>query len=364
LDWYEEALQRKEERSIVGAKYGYDEMAKDFGMTYEAVRRRFRKERKKNAPIRQEVDIHDTLLKSLEKPFKIEEFCAVNKVQFNSFREQIQALVDEGYQIVEHDGIYSLYKDIIPTKNFHQIDWQGNKIIKFGVVSDNHLGSIYQQLTFLHHLYDIFEQEGIERVFNPGDITEGWKMRTGHEFECHPLAYGISAQIDYVVRNYPKKNAIATDFILGNHDLSGLKIAGINIGEVIAKDRPDMIYRGMLNAKIELTPNCIIELNHPLDGATYAISYAPQKYADSMTGGQKPNILLGGHHHKALYLPYRNIHIIETGTTEAQSGWMRGKRIAAVVGGWIITVHVNDEGEIVRFMPEFIPLYKMKDKDW
>jgi DNA polymerase II small subunit/DNA polymerase delta subunit B len=83
-----------------------------------------------------------------------------------------------------------------------------------------------------------------------------------------------------------------------------------------------------------------------------------------MTGGEKPSILINGHHHKAMYLFYRNVHAIECGTLEAQSGWMKGKRIAAHVGGWIIEIHVDEEGTINRFKSEFIPFYKMIKDDY
>jgi hypothetical protein len=85
---------------------------------------------------------------------------------------------------------------------------------------------------------------------------------------------------------------------------------------------------------------------------------------DSMSGGEKPNILINGHHHKMMYLFYRNIHAFEAGTTCAQTPWMKGKRIAAHVGGWIIEVHVNDEGTITRCNSEFFPFYKMVEHDY
>ena len=55
--------------------------------------------------------------------------------------------------------------------------------------------------------------------------------------------------------------------------------------------------------KIMLTPNCRMDLFHPLDGSSYAVSYSGQKYMDSITGGDKPNILFVGHHHKSNVFP-------------------------------------------------------------
>lgn len=42
---------------------------------------------------------------------------------------------------------------------------------------------------------------------------------------------------------------------------------------------------------------------------------------------------------------------------QAQTPWMRGRSIAAMLGGWIIEVEVDKEGTIVRIKSEFIPFY-------
>lgn len=83
-----------------------------------------------------------------------------------------------------------------------------------------------------------------------------------------------------------------------------------------------------------------------------------------MSQDDLPNIYLTGHHHKAIYLYYRGIHCLEAGTFEAQTPWMRGKRLAAHVGGWIVTLHVDAEGNIKRFIPEWIPFPKTIHHDY
>jgi hypothetical protein len=81
-------------------------------------------------------------------------------------------------------------------------------------------------------------------------------------------------------------------------------------------------------------------------------------------GGEKPNMLAVGHYHKAEYIFYRNVHCIQTGCFQAQTPWMAGKGIAAMVGGWIIEITVDDGGNIKRFTPTFFPFYKTVDDDW
>ena len=234
--------------------------------------------------------------------------------------------------------------------------------IQIGIVSDTHLGSTHQQLTYLNEVYDIFADRKITNVFHGGDLTEGFKMRPGHEFDIFVL--GADKQTEYVIDKYPKRDNITTHFILGNHDLSHMKNGGTDIGKRISEKRKDMNYLGALNSKIFLTDNCTLELNHPLDGASYALSYAIQKMVDSYSGDAKPNILINSHHHKLLYCFYRNVHCIESGTFEAQTPWMRGKRIAAHVGGLILHINIDKNGTIKSFLPEFITYYNEIKNDY
>lgn len=275
----------------------------------------------------------------------------------------IEELIEDGFNILEVDGTYTLIK--VPEQKVNKVtrDWQGNKVIRFGIVSDTHMGSKYTQMTFLRDLYDLFEKEGLDTVYHAGDISEGnYTNRPGHIYEV--CAHGFDQQKDYIIKKYPHKDGIKTYYICGNHDKTHMMNGGADIGKAIEREREDMIFLGWDNAQIELTPNCILELNHPGDGASYAISYSLQKYMDSITGGDKPSILVNGHHHKAMSIFYRNIHAMEGGSVQAQTPFMRGKKLAAHVGAYICTVHVDDEGTVVRFLPEFIPLYKILKDDY
>lgn len=302
------------------------------------------------------------LIKLLDKPHTLEELADKCQLSQRIILAQIDDYRDAGYSINAIDSKYQLCRIIIPEENCHAVDWNGDSIIRFGVVSDTHMGSKWQQLTHLNTMYDIFEREKINTVFHPGDLTEGVNMRREQQFEV--FVHGVDDQARYVVDKYPKRKGITTKFVTGNHDNSGVKSAGVDIGRIIASKREDMEYLGMNNAKVLITPNCSVELNHGLDGASYALSYSPQKYLDSLSGGTKANILLSGHRHKALYMFYRNVHEFEAGTLCAQTPWMRGKRIAAHVGGWIIEVHVDKQGTITRCKGEFIPFYEIVENDY
>lgn len=237
----------------------------------------------------------------------------------------------------------------------HYNNWEGTELVRFGLIGDTQFGSKYAQITHLNRFYDICANLGITDVYHTGDITDGLKMRPGHEYEL----YAISAdeQREDVIKNYPMRNGITTHFITGNHDASLYKHVGYDIGSAIAKDRLDMDYLGRDCAVVNLTPNCTLELRHPWDGTAYAISYKIQKMIEAMEADSKPNILAVGHYHKQEYIFYRNIHALQTGCFQSQTPFTRGKGISVVMGGYIISIRVDKDGYIQAFDPAFIPFY-------
>ena len=54
--------------------------------------------------------------------------------------------------------------------------------------------------------------------------------------------FGVDEQAEYIIENYPKREEITTDFIIGNHDNTAIINGGANIGKMIAREREDMNY--------------------------------------------------------------------------------------------------------------------------
>lgn len=139
-----------------------------------------------------------------------------------------------------------------------------DKKIKFGIVSDTHLGSRKEMLNELHTFYAICKKSGVNTIFHCGDILDGnGRMYRGQLSEIH--TYGAMAQAKYVVKNYPKVEGIKTYFINGNHDLSFYNENGIDIGEIIASKRQDMIYLGHYTGDVTLD-KVIVRMIHPDGG--------------------------------------------------------------------------------------------------
>lgn len=240
--------------------------------------------------------------------------------------------------------------------------WDGTRVLKFAIMGDTQLGSKYAQITYLHQFYDLCKQEGITDVYHTGDITDGIKMRPGHEYELYTSS--ADGMLEDVVNNYPRREGITTHFITGNHDASLYKHVGYDIGKAIDMARDDMHYLGRDWAKVYLTPNCVLELRHPWDGSAYSLSYKPQKMIEAMESDSKPNILAIGHYHKAEYLFYRNVHALQTGCFQGQTPFTRGKGISVHLGGWIVTIRVDENGYIQGFAPEYVPYYYSIPEDY
>lgn len=270
-----------------------------------------------------------------------------------------------GY-IKRHHGKTEKKEDRVIVQNHEpnhtKADWSGTQTLRFAIMGDTQIGSKYAQLTYLHQFYDLCEKEGITSVYHTGDITDGLKMRPGHEYELYEIS--ADEMRDDVAANYPRRKDITTYFITGNHDASLYKHVGYDIGQAIANLRSDLVYLGRDCAVVNLTPNCTLELRHPWDGTAYALSYKIQKMIEAMESDSKPNILAVGHYHKAEYLFYRNVHALQTGCFQGQTPFTRGKGISIHIGGWLVTATVDENGYIQRFAPEFIPFYSSIKDDW
>lgn len=231
---------------------------------------------------------------------------------------------------------------------------------KFGVVSDLHLGSLYDRHDIIETAWGILKKEGVKEVFVPGDIHEGIRMYPGQEFEVE--YHGADAQLQHSIDSWPEYKGMKSIVIGGNHDFSFVKHGNFDIVKAFGNARDDVEVVGQDEALVTVQVGKYpikIMLSHPHGGSSYAISYRSQKFIESLPGGRKPHILLQGHYHKSDYLPcYRNVLAFQAGCLQSQTPhFMRPKGLAAHLGFWIIEVRTTKNG-IARCKGEFIPFYE------
>lgn len=82
-----------------------------------------------------------------------------------------------------------------------------------------------------------------------------------------------------------------------------------------------------------------------------------QKYLNSISGGQKPDIIAEGHYHKAMYMFYRNVHFFESGALQDQTIFMKKKQTPSMTGYWIIDAWANKHG-VDKIKSEFVPFFQ------
>lgn len=303
---------------------------------------------------------HDWLLDSLKvlgDDASIEEIADHADVSPRRVREAADFLGVAGFRIEAGDDRVSIDRLPRPSGDRHELLFSGDTH-RFGVVSDVHLNSKHCRLEELHIAYDRFVAEGIDTVYNPGDIVAGRGIFRGQDHEI--INHTYETQVDYAVENYPRRDGITTKIISGNHDAEGdFGRAGADACRGVANKRDDIEWCGMYAADFVLPNGAVMTMRHPMGGSSYAKSYKPQKFAESFEGGTKPNVVLFGHWHNMLYTFERNIHMLNCGTFEGYGGTL-GLRVplgAPAVGYFIVDMTIAEDASVVRFRPEFLPFF-------
>ena len=229
----------------------------------------------------------------------------------------------------------------------------GNRY-RFAVISCTQLGSKYQQLTHLNTFYSICQARGINTVLHCGDIVDGGRVYHGQEYEL--FIHGADEQAQYVVDHYPKVKGICTKMLLGNHDESFYKIAGVNVVKDICSKREDLQYLGDYLAYIDIG-GIKIGLMHGAGGVAYARSYKLQKIVEQLSPETKPHMLFIGHWHVQCHVPaYRNVEVFSMGCFQAQTPFLTRLGLFPNIGGMIVEI-VAENGDLKSVKTEWIPFY-------
>lgn len=243
--------------------------------------------------------------------------------------------------------------------------------VRFGIVSDTHIGNRHAMDEQLGEAYAVFKREGITQVYCPGNLLDGEKTYRGQEYEITVM--GVDNVVANLARVWPRVPGITTYHVASStcHEGFYLKSAGVLIGKLIQDARPDMQYLGLDEADVVLQESearPTLRIIHPGGGASYADSYRPQKIVESYSGSEKPTILVIGHYHKGGYYDIRDVAVLQAGCLERQTPFMRKHSLRAVMGFWIVEARFTEGGSLRRFRPEFFRYYVSRTgavlRDW
>jgi len=229
--------------------------------------------------------------------------------------------------------------------------WLSGEKMRFAVITDTHIGSIYFREDWFHQALPILNKKDIDFVLHVGDLVEGMSHRPGHIYECSQLGY--TDQKNEAVRLLGMIER-PMYVVSGNHDLWFVKSSGAYIVEDIAKEI-GATFLGNHIGQIEVNGIKIL-LHHGEDGSSYAHSYRVQKIIEAMDDAEKPDVLLVGHTHKSFYTVDRGVQAISAGCFQERTSWMKAKKLAAHPGFWIVEAEVKN-GKIVKFTPQYMPFY-------
>jgi hypothetical protein len=311
--------------------------------------------------------------------------------QVDRSERSVLAAVDEiraaSYDVAMSDGgTVSVRRQAGNSQTHYTHPGWGEQRLLFGVVADTHLGNLCACEDELAAAYDLFAAEGVMAVLHCGDIMDGPGNQgfAGHRNEVREDCQTRYQQVAWASAHYPVREGLTTYLIDSSKSHGGWEytrtgwhmaralVDGFAYhrngpeGEdpVIVPGRPDMRWLDWDESSLWVGPEARTEIRllHPDGGSAYAISYQPQQWANALEGGTKPHVAIFGHYHKAMHLPYRGIHLIQAGCQCWQTPFMRRKRLAAVVGFYLLELRVDADGDVRRCRPEFVPQYRPRTK--
>lgn len=277
----------------------------------------------------------------------------------------IYNLKDNGFNIIVKpydDGFHVLNKgdNVDKDVSSYSFETDDDNEFSFVAIADTRLGSKSQQLSILNDIYKKAIDMGIHNVILCGNISAG--LKPIEDLESN-FIYDTQAQIDYIVKNYPKYEGVTTYFISGKLDDKHMRVNNMNIGKRIADARDDMVYLGEDICDINIDRVKMQVINSRLN-KTYTSSYRVQQTVDAYRSEDKPDVLLYGGLLQMEKFSYRDVKCISIPSVCATDREMKTKRYANTIGAWYITVKNDDKGRLLSVNAIDSPYYVSSKNDY
>lgn len=180
--------------------------------------------------------------------------------------------------------IYTLDETDSDNKNsVNLITGEGTDTFRAMVISDLHIGSIYDNIDSFYKIYNYCNVNDIHTIIIVGDFLDGINIG---RMECKRHSNPLE-QIKYAIKNYPFDKNILNFCIFGNHDYDFLLSFNLNLADYLYDFRHDIVPLGFGRGTINIKNDKIL-LAHPLCIGT--------DYVHELTSNY---LLLKGHHHVA-----------------------------------------------------------------
>ena len=244
------------------------------------------------------LEVDARVIELLKKGVTLQKLKSKTGMYSSDVVKKIHSLEDRGYLI---DRIFNEYGVKFKLAEAPIVALQDNVVIPieskftFLVISDTHLGNIYENVAMLNKVYEYAEMNNIRYIIHLGDMIEGQALENQSQARIKRL--DIHDQVDFLTKNYPKSDSVTTLYILGNHDYRSVP-NGIDISRTISKRRLDMHFLGYKNSRITIGNRTVL-LHHPFTIVN------DQKYDDEIKElylNPEFDLVLRGHtHHNGIY---------------------------------------------------------------
>jgi len=307
---------------------------------------------------RELLDIEELVLRKIKKKYAIPSLAERVDVSEEEVQQVIVELQFRGYDINiwTENGTKYVQKSL---KNRHKAEPGEHRLNKDGeqlriaIFSDTHLGhaqSAKEELQyFVHEAY----RQGVRDIFFVGDLVEGHYMSIRPTSIKELEAIGFDDQIDLAAETLPRLDGLTYHMISGNHDGTFSRNAFANPVKTLARERDDVKFLGHNFAKVWLNDKIDITLVHPTDGIGQNYSLKMRQHIDRARTEKLSKFIFMGHYHKFDHTFYRGINGWIMPSFVRYSHFMDDKNLASIIGGIILTINTNDEGDLVSFLPEY-----------
>lgn len=219
---------------------------------------------------------------------------------------------------------------------------EANDSFKVALIADTEIGcALHKEPEMVNFIRRVYEDDGVRLILHGGDLVYGVKVYRGQEYETSH--YGMDAQVKEAVREFPVLDGLKYAVIGGNHDYAFMREVGADPLRSLCDKRPDIRMLGWYEGFVNVN-GVTFQLHHGDGGGAYAMSYKMQRFVDMIPGGQKPDVLVQGHYHDAIVLPwYRNVQCFHPGSFNGRTKFLKRKGLHPFVGGCVLEIFIHKE---------------------
>ena len=222
----------------------------------------------------------------------------------------------------------------------------------FCLLSDLHLGSLYDASDILEDVYDECEKRGVTAIFCAGDVVNGYDKN-------HFLSFEDIAEL--AAEKLPERKNIKFYTISGNHDDSVSYDRSTHILERVEALRNDFFFLGAEVADVTVN-KVTMRLCHGTFRTYNDVESRINSIYGEITKSYTPDILVLGHIHKAHYEEIEGTHIFQCASLEESILRKKNFFTTPERSVWFVNIKYDKNGVPLEFIPEKVT-FASRDKD-